>query len=677
MPGPDFAKIDNVSGWVEYEDHNTGYNTDRGWELCIAIHPEQSNLNKAVNATANLFDQHKLSFRYFVLNLPGYSTLASLGQDVINTSIYDGSDKDNVRGQEITVALRQIADSDSAPYELTATQIKILMLTVWKQLQDAGVEIGYMVPWGYQAIDCEEGLITPFAVAAFKEDLDRHGELHQAAYNPANYPNPFADIKITKADLAAYGIKLTSIAAIHQARVTYLDQHFADSKRQLATDFQKITQSSRIVEPDEFENYVRELKTILPTLRKTLLDTQQVELDSQTITQQLIDVNKILAQLKNITPRNPDANLSSMLTSELKTLIEFKTLIEYHITEPDNTVRFCYVNSLTTFITKLEDLQTTEVREQEIQATIADWQAQAEYCSANNMVFPQSIEAAVKANPAAMQLLYRRMIHLQHEEQQLAQEQQRVVWQPNVNNNFIIELLKNENFKLNQQYLTTELHDSGLDISAQRTLLYNAFRDIYPGNVFDKVFYSSSTQLENIKILKAVLTSLYSPLHPEQATSDALMTFNSEPNPNRVIINTAFNKNTVSNRLNQSGLTLAEKLQALEKAFQAIKTTASKQSPVVTHSFFKPHNAQYTDQQLVNIQILKELYVTTLKNELKNNNSFEAVLRSTTQSHDLIKFNRTRYAVLTREQTSTQKAVEKLLNTSDKRLAANQRNMAI
>lgn len=257
------------------------------WQFRIAILPTKDNLNKAMQAITQLFDQKKYDFVFKVL---------SLNDKECN---WDGTRFDpkkailkndrEQRGKEICVHMRFNPKTQS--FECTPLQWKTVMLECWQALVAHQVEgIGYTyTPSGDKAVMAESGYLTPFSYASFKPETGRHGILYQTNYNPNTQRDPLARIVISKEDLSKYEL-VKQAEDMHSFRSATIRQHSEDATQLLTAQFKAINDAKaypsldtllkrlkdevykgKVVHPNTFEKIIDVIEELIPRIERTQL----------------------------------------------------------------------------------------------------------------------------------------------------------------------------------------------------------------------------------------------------------------------------------------------------------------------------------------------------------------------------------------------------------------------
>jgi hypothetical protein len=137
-------------------------------------------------------------------------------------------------GQEfcIKIALSTIKSKMGRwPYQYTPNRYKKIILQCIKQLQLFEVEFGsFVAPMGANNIPCEKGIppLASYSLASFKfipkpKSDTRHNVLPSREHNPNDYLDPFLNVKITLDDLKRYKIDIEALKEDGKERIKRQD----------------------------------------------------------------------------------------------------------------------------------------------------------------------------------------------------------------------------------------------------------------------------------------------------------------------------------------------------------------------------------------------------------------------------------------------------------------------
>lgn len=368
---------------------------DRGWQFRIAVYPESRNLTTAAQAVGELFCAFDLEFKCLVLNDPMQPNLEALGWDGTQTQLTHGSDRDQ-RGKEICVYMRYA--SQQQRYEREAKEWKHIMLRAWKCLEDAQLNFGYILPPpGDHAVTTEAGIVTPFSYTANKPWQGRHGILHSHSYNPYHYPDPLAEVKISKHDLLEYGISLKQMLIRHEQCFVYHQQHLQIAKNQWQLELSRLAAAKQ-------NNFTQVFSRL-----EEWLDQQPFD----NLPSRLVENQHLLHDLLASCPRQADAHLSDLpALSELMHSWRFLAKSESGSAQ-----------DLATLKALLQALKTGA--QDELKATLQECSSIAD--------FGEDCNALVQTHPVMLQRLYRRAIHISQEEAALAKALKQAAYSVPVN----------------------------------------------------------------------------------------------------------------------------------------------------------------------------------------------------------------------------------------------------
>tara|TARA_B100000989_G_C19532054_1_gene470626 strand:+ start:3229 stop:4749 length:1521 start_codon:yes stop_codon:yes gene_type:complete len=246
------AILPTDGGWVN-RDGNTGTqcNDEWGWQVRVSIKPTRDNLTKALRALEDLMP----SLAHY-----GYK-LTSVCEDGPNRLLKwdgtqaDASDRDQ-RGKELNIYLPGNQQQGFA-YD-NSEDLKYVLMTVWKALDDAGVEMSYITPsHDEQEIPSAKKILSPFSYSANKPYQSADGILFAENYNPNNFSDPLEDIKISLDDIEEYGISNYHSFDIIRQRVAYMQQHDNEQRSRIKQDIRNVLEAA---DESAYEVELRTLK---------------------------------------------------------------------------------------------------------------------------------------------------------------------------------------------------------------------------------------------------------------------------------------------------------------------------------------------------------------------------------------------------------------------------------
>ena len=227
-------------------EYTVAYGTAE-WQFQIRLAPNKNNLKKAAVALSEVLEQYNLDYKLLRLAgptpTPGYDPVQDYNADLAKNPHPDLDRINRHRlGQEFCVKLSY--SSQSEQFQYTPEEYKKIMLECLKTLQDNEVQFGSLIaPMGALNIPSDKGipplisysLITP-AVATNK----RNNVIPSSEHNPNQYPDPLEDVKITTADLLRHGINVAALQENCRERITRQEQHFNEAVKNIALEFKDI-----------------------------------------------------------------------------------------------------------------------------------------------------------------------------------------------------------------------------------------------------------------------------------------------------------------------------------------------------------------------------------------------------------------------------------------------------
>jgi hypothetical protein len=361
------------------------------WEFRISVLPTQENLNKVVTALSKVFahpSNDDIAFKCLVLNEEKQNDASSLGWDGTQTQLNAPSDRDQ-RGKEICIYMRY--DPEKKQYQRTPLQWKQLMLTCWKTLLTHDVQgLGYAyTPAGDKAVNTELGISSPFTYTSFKPYKGRHALLFASDYNPNHHADPLQGVVITHADLETYQIPKESVSQLMSDRIAYLTKHTQQAHDALAQEIKTLDDKTpvEVKETDTLKNKIAELQQLLKS------ELKDGELDAK------------CAEISQLIPRQPNSTLES--NDLIKELEFIRTQINKKRQPAD---------SLLPVLEKI--IKQEEQIAQDVKAVFQDFTENAAVMSrlAEFKIDEKSLKRLVETHPVKMQLMFRKLVHLHHEE---------------------------------------------------------------------------------------------------------------------------------------------------------------------------------------------------------------------------------------------------------------------
>jgi len=211
---------------------------EQDWQIQLRLHPSQDNLRRAALALLPIMEEHNLEYK--LLKLAGDTP--SLGYDPtldynLEFATHPRPDIDRPNrhclGQEfcIKIALSSIKNKAGLwpYYQYTPNRYKNIVLQCIKQLQVLGIQFGsFVAPMGANNIPCEKGIppLASYSLTGPKPKSDaRHTVLLSRDHNPNNYLDPFHNVKITYKDLERHEIDIEALKADGKKRIEKQSDH--------------------------------------------------------------------------------------------------------------------------------------------------------------------------------------------------------------------------------------------------------------------------------------------------------------------------------------------------------------------------------------------------------------------------------------------------------------------
>jgi len=383
------------SGWVGLEgkpqcDTNPPY----GWQLRMSINPTQANIKKAGKALAATLEKFSNNHNQRHPGMKLFLSPDTAGIPWDGTLAYtDQPDRDQ-RGKELCIYM----ETHRETFAFSPDELKELMLTIWKAMEDASIQISYITPPSDEAeIPTESGIVTPFCYSAFKPfryPEVENGILLAQSPNPLNYSSPLRDVTITREDLRRHGIHHWQALDILSQRISYQTTHLQEATSSIKSDLDRLCADSS-PQPE-----YQPLLTSLRALQQQSLTTD----DEYAAYLQSFRTTILISPLLDKLPRLEDADLSR--------LVEVGEMAHYLDKNKDysNAAR---VQGLQPLVNRL--INGTELA---INAT-----AEKILQFVNLLPEPHftrdQIHAAVTRNPVACQKIYRRLVLCQKENQSI------------------------------------------------------------------------------------------------------------------------------------------------------------------------------------------------------------------------------------------------------------------
>lgn len=364
----------------DYQDDSNSYQ-GRSWQFRIAVKPEQDNLINAAKVLAPILFKANVDFKCFINNNPERLDGKLHYWDGTQTILASGGDRDQ-RGKEVCVYMRyRFTDGKN---EKTPAEWKRLMIECWKALTKADhIDYGYMAPPSNDKEIVSDVGSTPFSYTAFKPFNGRHGILEITDYNPNRYPDPLEGVKFSRADLKKNGL-LENAKALLEKRFSYMRQHHEACYQELMQELKDIQALS-----------VTSIPKLLQELSEQLQNVDQ---------QSIISLFENLELLIDRYPCKADSSLS-----KTDALFAFAASLQKIKTKDDDLTKHIQVlrDSLkplqSDYASLKADLREDFIKNKSIEAFLNMNQALG------------NIDDLIDKNPVQMQVLYRKLVHLNAE----------------------------------------------------------------------------------------------------------------------------------------------------------------------------------------------------------------------------------------------------------------------
>lgn len=347
-----------------------------GWEFRISIKPEKNNLKKAANAIAQLLHNANVDYKCLLINNDATANTHQEIWDGTQLNVQFQSDRDQ-RGKEICVYMTY---GDEGCIK-TPEEWKFLMIECWKALYAAEVEIGYISPpAGDKAIMSDIG-VTPFSYTSFKPFSERHGILESTNYNPNEYEDPLNSVQFTVQDLQQHGLESHALN-LQLSRLSYTKNHFikaTEALQNVLTQHQKENQAS----------ISHCLSHLIEHLNMNPIDEQTIKTLCRTVIEKYPRLENSSLELQG-----PIQQLEYMIN---KIETDQLSLKKTYLLKPIASLNRDYQSSAQLIVSDF--LNHNEIQQ---------------FLKKNNIGKSELIEL-IDQHPVNMQLLYRRLVHWQHE----------------------------------------------------------------------------------------------------------------------------------------------------------------------------------------------------------------------------------------------------------------------
>jgi len=380
-----FKKSTKINDWamnpgVEVDDSSNDFQ-GQTWQFRVAILPTKENLEKALTALNNLplFKEE---------NHPTAKLIQIDNTDLTtwDGTIADASDRDQ-RGKELCVYLPY--DSAGEKFRFNQTEVKKMMLDIWKALQDADVKISYTTPsQDEKELESDLIILTPFSYSSFKPYSSPDGILHYKDYNPKGHPDPLKGLHFSKTDLQRKGITTSDALTISQSRVEYMKNHYQTTAQSLKDTIEKLKIREK---PSPYTSLINRIN-------------QAIKSDDETI------INGLLSDFK----KNYNEIYKNFPT-------EFKNGTRFPIIE-DGRVIFLLkkddaINEKKAFLAELQANAAKAIETLQTNLTAQNWPIEKPD--------ENEIRELASTSPYELQAIQRQLVHLSHESSAINKEQLR------------------------------------------------------------------------------------------------------------------------------------------------------------------------------------------------------------------------------------------------------------
>ncbi|HHF7374982.1 DUF5617 domain-containing protein [Legionella bozemanae] len=427
----------SVSGTVADADDGQGMPT---WQFRISILPTRENALKALNALATLEQFQSTQHPEFKVFLPDDNNDLSSWDPT-----FRGGDRDQ-RGKEICVYMEQVLGRNKPEYYEgnypSPDYLKSLMLSMWKGLQDAGVELAYSIPSeGEKEVLCDSGLITPFCYSSFKPYQQRHGILHQVEnYNPKEYQDPLEGVSISLEDLQEYNIH--PIGAVKSAqRLIYHLNHYQLKKLEAEQELQALLQSAE-KEEDISDTQFTDYGEVITALDNVL--EMPIEGEEEALTERLREyINLVKAKEVSIALPSQSTLPGKLFSKDLRLLQALADLEDKSEKNIRARLFSAFPQEVQHAIVSAEGGRETfyalciKHLFQNISQSLENEKKLSvdEMMKLNIDIDRKSCEKAFTYYPQKFQQIYQKLVHCEHEKQMILKEHERFDLLPKPPNN--------------------------------------------------------------------------------------------------------------------------------------------------------------------------------------------------------------------------------------------------
>lgn len=353
---------------------NKTYVDDESYlEIRIAILPTKNNLNHACTALYDFLEESRLSFEILALN--GGKSLEQLGWDGTFAKL-DLDPRIDHRGSEICVKIKFDKESKDLLLDKRPEEIKSLIVTMWRKLQDKRVITGYVYPQqSYLPVKTKTGLLTPFSCGV--RNADTNVESFQL------------DLTVTDEELEECNISKHDLASQEIERLAYVENHIAQAKAKLVAEIKRLKLQPK--SQDLLE----------------VLDNFKCPQNSQEFPSFLQQNRHILKQITNLIPLNKVS-----FRDEVEGLISCWNKIEKNQDLANNVQRFARL------LTTLKGKSSRNGGEYSVEYDLLQnrYHKDDYIMGILNNAGYNGISDILESNPVELQVLHRSFKHLENEE---------------------------------------------------------------------------------------------------------------------------------------------------------------------------------------------------------------------------------------------------------------------
>jgi hypothetical protein len=256
-------RYDNFSGKLD------SGSVRQGWQVRISINPSVLIENHRDSQIEKIKGILNRVLAKYIVN-PKIAVMAN--EEDLNEGEYDGTTSRHgkafdQRGKEICIYL-----PDTAKALSINNDYKTMLLTLWSELQKAGIPLMYMDVPGDQKIKGPSGFPTPFSLTSYsqrEEWNDRHGILFKQFVAYDN-DHPILKVQLTENDLRDYKIEFDRIE-IARGRLEYFRAHQEPAIKRLQNDIRKIEAQPRSYKEVLYDGaIIGNIETKLSTYKEAL-----------------------------------------------------------------------------------------------------------------------------------------------------------------------------------------------------------------------------------------------------------------------------------------------------------------------------------------------------------------------------------------------------------------------